>query len=148
MNHLIGILLFGICLGINHATMATQFEQFNGEQIAKKYQKLQSFMSELEVENGGPIYETQVNIYKTHHRQCIIVAITDQDAGGGGNEDIIYFKHHQFNSGYSRIFNYELLNNATFSTKRDYQRYFYGAELKSNFKKYLKLMSKKTLAQC
>lgn len=148
MNYLIGMPLFGICLFINHAAMATKFEQLNGEQIAQKYQKLQSLISELEIENGGPIYETKVTIYKTKHRQCIIVAITDQDAGGGGNEDIIYFKHHQFNSGYSRVFNYELLNNTTFSSKRDYQRYFYGAALKSNFKKYLKLMSKKTLAQC
>lgn len=135
-------------------TILSNTNQYTGQEIERKFEKMQNFVMEYEVENGGPVYDEYVKIYKIKKNECVIVSIINGDSGVFGNEYVSYFYKGKFKFGYIRTFSYVFLDND--ETKRtnkiEYIDFIKNLEtettLRHDFNRYLKKMSKKTLSNC
>mgnify|MGYP003616524392 FL=1 len=67
------------------------YHKYVGNEINNKFKKLQEFTMEYEVENGGPVFDSDVSIYKVNKNQCVLVSKIDGDSGVYGTETILYF---------------------------------------------------------
>ena len=57
------------------------YHKYVGNEINNKFKKLQEFTMEYEVENGGPVFDSDVSIYKVNKNQCVLVSKIDGDSG-------------------------------------------------------------------
>jgi hypothetical protein len=131
--------------------------KYTGYEIGNKYRLLQSFIADYEVENGGPILDNKVSIYKANKNKCVIISRVDGDSGdsgGYGSEDILYFNDSKFLSGYSLNYSYMFLNEEgkKKSEKPNYMEVIADNDnlkiLKRDFIKYFKLFNKIVLSKC
>ncbi|MFW1800222.1 hypothetical protein ACG9YX_09330 [Acinetobacter nematophilus] len=128
--------------------------KYTGYEISNRYKMLQSFIADYEIENGGPILDNKVTIYKVNKNQCVIVSRVDGDSGGYGSEDILYFDGSKFLSGYSLNYSYIFLNEEGIekSEKPNYMEIIDDNDnlkiLKNDFIKYFRLFNKITLNKC
>lgn len=143
------IFIFSVC-----NVQAKTDIKYTGYEIGNKYRLLQSFIADYEVENGGPILDNEVSIYKTNMNQCVIISRVDGDSSGYGSEDILYFNDSKFLSGYSLNYSYIFLNEegTKKSKKPNYMEIIDDDNnlkiLKEDFIKYFKLFNKVTLSKC
>lgn len=143
------IFIFSVC-----NVQAKTDIKYTGYDIGNKYKLLQSFIADYEVENGGPILDGKVSIYKANKNKCVIVSRVDGDSGGYGSEDILYFNDSKFLSGYSLNYSYMFLNEegTKKSKKPNYMEIIDDDNnlkiLKEDFIKYFKLFNKVTLSKC
>lgn len=146
------ILLSSLIGGCN----AKSFEnsQYTGYEINNNFKKLQEFNVDYEVENGGPILNNHVNVYKIDKNTCLVVANVDGDSGGYGTEDILYLYNLKFISGYSFEYTYTFLNNegTVKSNRRNYSNIVENKEntefLREDFIKYYEKLNESTLRNC
>ena len=143
------IFIFSVC-----NVQAKTDIKYTGYEIGNKYKLLQSFIADYEVENGGPILDSKVSIYKANKNKCVIVSRVDGDSGGYGSEDVLYFNDSKFLSGHSLNYSYMFLNEegTKKSKKLNYMEIIDDNNnvkiLKEDFIKYFKLFNKVTLSKC
>ena len=153
MRKILALLLF-ILIANNCTAKTSDSYKYTGYEINKKFTKIQKLTLNYEVENGGPIYNDEISIYKTNKNLCAIVSKIDGDSGIYGTERILYFNNLKFRSGYIHIFGYVFLDNdeTKKTNKTRYIELINDAEtqkkLQNDFKNYLKKMNKNTLGQC
>lgn len=78
------IFIFSVC-----TVQAKNDIKYTGYEIGNRYKLLQSFIADYEVENGGPILDDKVSIYKTNNNKCVLVSKIDGDSGVYGTETVI-----------------------------------------------------------
>lgn len=84
---------------------------YTGDFIEKKFKKIQYFDTDFEVENGGPILDNKIKIYKDNAEfKCILVSRIHGDSGVYGTEIIIYFSGFKTVNGYKINFNYNFVD--------------------------------------
>lgn len=147
--------LFAIIFVFSVCTVQAKIDiKYTGYEIGNRYKLLQSFITDYEVENGGPILDNKVSIYKANKNKCVIVSRVDGDSGGYGSEDVLYFDGSMFLSGYSLNYSYIFLNEegTKKSKKPNYMEIIDDNNnlkiLKEDFIKYFKLFNKVTLSKC
>ncbi|MDR6541293.1 hypothetical protein ABIC56_001514 [Acinetobacter bereziniae] len=147
--------LFAIIFVFSVCTVQAKIDiKYTGYEIGNRYKLLQSFITDHEVENGGPILDNKVSIYKANKNKCVIVSRVDGDSGGYGSEDVLYFDGSTFLSGYSLNYSYIFLNEegTKKSKKPNYMETIDDNNnlkiLKEDFIKYFKLFNKVTLSKC
>lgn len=147
--------LFAIIFVFSVCTVQAKIDiKYTGYEIGNRYKLLQSFITDYEVENGGPILDNKVSIYKANKNKCVIVSRVDGDSGGYGSEDVLYFDGSTFLSGYSLNYSYIFLNEegTKKSKKPNYMETIDDNNnlkiLKEDFIKYFKLFNKVTLSKC
>lgn len=147
--------LFAIIFVFSVCTVQAKYDiKYTGYEIGNRYKLLQSFITDYEVENGGPILDNKVSIYKANKNKCVIVSRVDGDSGGYGSEDVLYFDGSTFLSGYSLNYSYIFLNEdgTKKSKKPNYMEIIDDNNnlkiLKEDFIKYFKLFNKVTLSKC
>ncbi|MBJ8551728.1 MULTISPECIES: hypothetical protein [Acinetobacter] len=147
--------LFAIIFVFSVCTVQAKIDiKYTGYEIGNRYKLLQSFITDYEVENGGPILDNKVSIYKANKNKCVIVSRVDGDSGGYGSEDVLYFDGSTFLSGYSLNYSYIFLNEegTKKSKKPNYMEIIDDNNnlkiLKEDFIKYFKLFNKVTLSKC
>ena len=150
MRYLVIItLLFSSCIA-----QAKIQNKYTGYEINHMFKSLQNFIVDYEVENGGPVLDNKVSIYRINKNHCVIISKVDGDSGGYGSEDLLYFYNSKFLSGYSLSYSYTYLNSkgTKKSNKPSYMEIIDDSEntkvLRTDFKNYLKKMNKNTLSKC
>ena len=142
-------LLFSCCIA-----QAKFQSKYTGYDMSKTFKSLQNFTTDYEVENGGPVLDNKVGIYRINKNHCVIISKVDGDSGGYGSEDLLYFYNSKFLSGYSLSYSYTYLNSkgTKKSNKPSYMEIIDDSEntkvLRTDFKNYLKKMNKNTLSKC
>ncbi|MDR0235103.1 hypothetical protein [Acinetobacter sp.] len=108
---------------------------------------------EYELENGGPVFDSDVSIYKINKKQCVLVSKIDGDSGVYGTETILYFYNSKVLYGYYVNYNYRFLNGEG-SIKLNEVNYENPEiensliELEKEFSKYINDIAKNTLSEC
>ena len=129
------------------------YHKYVGNEINNKFKKLQEFTMEYEVENGGPVFDSDVSIYKVNKNQCVLVSKIDGDSGVYGTETILYFYNSKVSYGYYVNYNYRF-SNGEGSTKLNKVTYEKPkmenslVKLNKEFSKYIHNINKNTLSQC
>lgn len=142
------IFIFSVC-----TVQAKNDIKYTGYEIGNRYKLLQSFIADYEVENGGPILDGKVSIYKTNKNKCFLVSKIDGDSGVYGTETILYFYNSKVLYGYYVNYNYIFLNGEG-SIKLNKVNYENPEsensliELKKEFSRYISNISKNTLRKC
>ncbi|RKG32956.1 hypothetical protein D7V21_10810 [Acinetobacter guerrae] len=128
--------------------------QYTGQQIEKKFEKIQNFITEFEIENGGPVFEDIINIYKIDKSSCVIVSQIDGDSGMYGMERIIYFSNSKISKSYQLDYSYTFLNSegtkksSILNYKKPINNNRTRNEINTDFKKYFIRLNTDTLNQC
>jgi len=135
------------------ASSKTMAYTYTGSQISSKFHSLQSIIIPYEYENGM-ILDKNAKVYKINKKECVIVAILNNESHFGGYEDLIYFSNKKMQSGYTRNFFSVFLDK---DAEKKSKKIKYGEfmndldtqnELYNDFNNYLKQMNKKTLKEC
>ncbi|WP_445116376.1 hypothetical protein [Acinetobacter sp. WZC-1] len=127
--------------------------KYTGYEIGYKFTVLQDFITDYEVENGGPVFYSDVSIYKASENQCIMVSRIDGDSGVYGTETILYFYNSKVSFGYYVNYNY-IFSNSDDSIKLNKVNYEKPkikrslVELNREFGKYINKINQKTLNIC
>ena len=152
MKKIIGYLtlIFFTAGCINNQVLAFTY---TGAEIINKFSKIQSITIPYEYEDGR-ISDKNATIYKMKNRECVIVAVLNNESNFGGYEDVIYFSNKKMQSGYTRsFFSIFIDKEATKKSKKiNYDEFMNDfdtqSELRTDFIKYLKKMNKNTLSKC
>lgn len=142
------VFLFGGCTIKNNS-----YPKYTGYEINHKFEKLQEFNLDYEVENGGPIFDKKINIYKISKDKCVVVSKIDGDSGVYGTETILYFSNTKALEGYRINYSYSFLDgeDSLKLNKLDYEKNPKKENLKQLHKElneYLNYMDEKTLKEC
>lgn len=129
------------------------YYKHTGYEINNKFKKLQGFNIDYEVENGGPIFNNEISIYKFSKAKCIIVSKIDGDSGVYGTETILYFSNAKILEGYRINYSYNFLdgegskkiNRLNYEKNRKNENL---DQLNKELNGYLKYINKKTLKEC
>jgi hypothetical protein len=127
--------------------------KYVSSEINSRFKKLQEFTMEYELENGGPVFDSDVSIYKINKKQCVLVSKIDGDSGVYGTETILYFYNSKVLYGYYVNYNYRFLNGEG-SIKLNEVNYENPEiensliELEKEFSKYINDIAKNTLSEC
>ncbi|WP_445116377.1 hypothetical protein [Acinetobacter sp. WZC-1] len=148
-------ILFFISLMVSSCfTMSINYEKYTGEEINKKFKKIQESTLDFEAENDGAIYEDNISIYKIDKKLCVIISKIDGDSGVYGTERILYFNNLKYRSGYLNTFAYVFLNNDE-SKRTNKTKYIerindseVQKELNKDFMNYRKFLKESTLKSC
>lgn len=148
------ILLFFISLLSSGCIAKTDnYQKYTGDDVKLKFNLIQDFTVDYEVENGGPVFENEVKVYKFDNSKCIIVSRIDGDSGVYGTEGILFFSKDKVLNGYRRNYSYSFLNGEG-STKLDKLNYndspesIEKNELNKSFMEYSNSFDNKTLKEC
>lgn len=127
--------------------------EYVSSEIDSRFKKLQEFTMEYELEKGGPVFDSDVSIYKMNKKQCVLVSKIDGDSGVYGTETILYFYNSKVLYGYYVNYNYRFLNGEG-SIKLNEVNYENPEiensliELEKEFSKYINDIGKNTLSEC
>ena len=140
--------LSGGCTAKNNS-----YSKYTGYEINYNFEKLQEFNLDYEVENGGPIFDKKINIYKIDKDKCVVVSKIDGDSGVYGTETILYFSNAKALEGYRINYSYSFLDgeNSVKLNKLDYEKTLKKEtleQLDKELNEYLNYMDKKTLKEC
>lgn len=153
MKNVLALLFFIFIVG-GCTTKITDSYKYTGYEIKNKFKILQSFTIDYEVENGGPVFDNEISIYKLDKKNCVIVSQIDGDSGVYGTETILYFFNSKFLTGYRENYSYTVLNNegALKSKIPKYEKHMINnknfVELEKELQNYIKYINRRTLNQC
>ncbi|MCL6239283.1 hypothetical protein [Acinetobacter amyesii] len=93
------------CTAVNNKKL-----EYTGDEIDVKFKKIQKYITNYEVEEGGPILDNVIKIYTIDRDQCVIVSKIEGDSGVYGTESILYFSKSKILYGYRYNYSYSFYN--------------------------------------